>query len=603
MNHKSSRLGTLMAPVLFWQVPGSGKTTVITRRIQSLIELHHINPEEILVITFTKAASLEMDERFQKLCGNTYLPVTFGTFHAVFFHILQNAYHFTASNIITEKEKQTYLKIVLNQLEQNELEDLTNEDVNSLLLSEIGNVKNQGIAIRDYKTSLFGEDTFRKVYVEYQKILHQNRKIDFDDMLLLCYSLLQQNESVRTQWQRQYKYILIDEFQDINALQYAVIKQLALPENNLFVVGDDDQSIYGFRGSKPEIMQQFVQEFKAEKILLDTNYRSTVPILQASLKVINDNKNRFYKKMVSEKKSGDHVVLYGFINKEAESENIIHLIEQYQNRNSIEDIAIIYRTNAGAGYLTEKLVERKIPFLLKESFTSIYQHFIAKDICSYLEFSENGKREAFYRIMNKPKRYLSREAVAETQVDFERITSYYREKPYMRERIQKLQYDSSVIKTMNPYAAINYIRKGIGYEQYLEKLAGEKNIPMQEWRTLLDEIQERARPFSDLKEWLRHIEDYEQELKRQKTASQATREAVSILTMHGSKGLEYPVVIIPDCNEGTIPHKKALLQEHLEEERRMFYVAMTRAKEKLFLFFVAGTKEEPRQPSRYLKNL
>ncbi|MEG2230842.1 MAG: ATP-dependent helicase [Lachnospiraceae bacterium] len=592
-------------PMLLLAGPGSGKTYVITHRIQYLIKHAKVLPTDILVITFTKASSVEMQERFQKLMEDDYYPVTFGTFHAIFFHILQHAYHFTYSNIITEQEKQEYMNISLSELPEQTLQEMSENDSVSLLLAEIGKVKNQGISIANYHATICDEDVFRTIYVTYQNILKQHHKIDFDDMLLLCYTLLQQNKEIRTRWQAQYRYLLIDEFQDINQLQYAIVKQLAHPCNNIFAVGDDDQAIYGFRGSKPEIMKRFLNEYHAAEGFLAINYRSTDAILQASQQVISENKDRFVKHTRSNKQSerAEPVMLHAFPTKREEHDTILQLIEQYHTQHDFSEIAIIYRTNYGASSLSEQLVEHKIPFHMKEHITSIYRHFIAKDIRAYFECSLYENREPLYRIMNKPKRYLSRAAVSEHHIDYKAIRAFYQDKPYMHEKIRKLEYDIKLLRNMNPYAAINYIRRGIGYEEYLEQTALDQKIAMQEWREILDEIQERAKPYATLNDWMKHIEVYEKALEEDKRDHKNKKDVVSILTMHGAKGLEYPFVILPDLNEGQIPHKKAQTKEELEEERRLFYVAMTRAKDRLCLFWIGGTKEEPVQASRYLKKL
>ncbi len=594
-------------PALILAGPGSGKTFVLTHRIKNLIESYHIPPERILVITFTKAASIEMKERFLSLMKNQYLPVTFGTFHAIFFHILQHSYHFKFSNIITEKEKYHYMQGILEQMISEKKQEIINTDLEEIddtfmgsILSEISNVKNLGLSINAYQATCMEYEEFRTIYLAYKETLKRNRKLDFDDMVLLCYELLKENQQLRTFWHEQYQYILIDEFQDINYMQYSTIKLLVNPTNHIFVVGDDDQSIYGFRGAKPEILKQFKEEFVGTKqLLLNINYRSSANIVNASLKVIEENKNRFLKKIQSHHDQGADIILQAFQSEEEQTANIIHFVLQLKKRNhKFKDIAVIYRTNARAGYLAEQFVLHQIPFIMKEKVNCIYEHFIAKDLISYMTFAASHNRSDFFRIMNKPKRYLCRSACSETKIDFHKMQYYYQNKPYMRERILKLQYDTERILQMNPYAAINFIRKGIGYDVYINDLAKNKKVNAQEWFNVLEEIQRQSAAFDTLDLWLGHIKNLEEELLSNK--KEEVKDGITILTMHGCKGLEYHTVIIPDINDNMIPNKKAESIEDIEEERRLFYVAMTRAKEKLVLFYI---NQKETLPSRFLNSL
>lgn len=592
-------------PALILAGPGSGKTFVITHRIKNLIESYHISPEHILVITFTKAASIEMKERFFSLMKNQYTPVTFGTFHAIFFHILKYSYHFTLSNIITEREKYQFLYAILEKIQhESNVEEfhIDFEEIDDALigniLSEISHVKNLGKSIYEYQASCMEDSDFHTIYLRYQEELRRNRKLDFDDMVLFCYDLLKEKMELRKFWHERYRYVLIDEFQDINDMQYNTIKLLVDPTNHIFVVGDDDQSIYGFRGANPGILKQFREDFKGTKqLLLNINYRSTSKIVEASLAVIGENKNRFLKKIKSFHNPGNNIILQSFQSEEEQSENIIHLILQLKKQNHrFDEIAVIYRTNARAMYLAEQFVMHQIPFLIKEKVNCIYDHFIAKDLISYMTFSRTRKRSDFFRIMNKPQRYLGRDACSGTEVDFQKLQYYYQRRPYMQEKINKLQYDLEKILQMNPYAAIHYIRKGIGYDAYIQKLASDKRVNAKDWFQRLDEIQKQSVPFENLNMWLAHIKKVQEELRLHK--KEEIKDGVFILTMHGCKGLEFQTVILPDLNESVIPIKRAETKEEIEEERRLFYVAMTRAKAMLALFYI---NHREMLPSRFLK--
>ena len=276
-------------PMLVLAGPGSGKTLVITRRTQNLIEEYGVNPSNILVITFTKAAAIEMKERFHSLTQGAGKGVCFGTFHAVFFTILKYAYNFNASNIIREDQRYQLFKEIIRQL-QLEIDD--EKDFISNLISEISLVKGERMDLDHYYSINCSEEVFKKVYQSYQNQLRRANLIDFDDMLLLCFELLRERKDILALWQEKYQYILIDEFQDINQVQYDIIKMLALPDNNLFIVGDDDQSIYRFRGASPDIMLNFDKDYPdSTMVFLDTNYRSTKNIVNSAGNVIKNNKN------------------------------------------------------------------------------------------------------------------------------------------------------------------------------------------------------------------------------------------------------------------------------------------------------------------------
>ena len=280
-------------PMLVLAGPGSGKTMVLTWRVRYLTEFYHINPGEILVITFTKAAAREMKERYLRLTGSQNTAVSFGTFHAVFFQILKLAYGYRADNILREEEKYRFLK---DAVFRQKLEPDDEAELISSIAAEISRVKNERIDLQSYKAESCDTKSFCTIFNEYDNRLRRSNKIDFDDMLVYCYELLKERKDILSAWQRKFRYILVDEFQDINQIQYDVVRLLAAPENNLFIVGDDDQSIYRFRGAKPQIMLHFEEDYPgAARVLLDTNYRSTGAIVSGAGRVIAHNKDRFPK--------------------------------------------------------------------------------------------------------------------------------------------------------------------------------------------------------------------------------------------------------------------------------------------------------------------
>lgn len=585
-------------PMMVLAGPGSGKTYTITRRIQYLMEHHGVPPEQILVITFTKAAALEMQERFERLMGGQ--NVTFGTFHAIYFHILKRSYHFEQSDIITEKEKREYLKEVL---EERFPEEESWDSYLPMLLCDIGRIKNEGLPVEGYRAPYLPEGNFQEIVQSYQKRMRAERKIDFDDMAPLCLHLLQSQPELLSMWRDIYRYLLIDEFQDINRMQYEVVRLLAQPRNNLFIVGDDDQSIYGFRGSDPSIMLKFPREYPGcQTVLLRENYRCTQNIVKSAVRLIDHNKNRFLKKLQAKKEGRQDVILTACDSKEAEAEEIVTLIKHYRQYGSYRDIAVLFRTNQSASFLAQKLAQEQIPFWQKEKTKNLFEDPMAMDILAMLHFAHGEtKRKYFLRFMNKPVRYLRRDMVAET-VDIGRMCGLPELGKNRLMLLRRLQYDLSQIQKMEPYAAVNYIRKGMGYDQWVAQNDREKHRDHAADMELLDWIQSSAKGMENFSAWLSMIDAYQQNLNRTEAPSEG-EDAVSLVTMHGSKGLEYKIVILPDVNEGNVPQKKAAAPKELEEERRVFYVAMTRAKEKLFLFYVRKTKENRLLPSRFLKEI
>lgn len=572
-------------PMLVLAGPGSGKTAVITNRTRTLIEEFGISPREILVITFTKAAAQEMKERFLKMTQATHTAVNFGTFHAVFFTILKYAYNFTAANIIREEDKGRFFTELIRKMEL-EIED--EKEFISNIMSEVSLVKSERMNIEYYYSMNCSEEAFQTIYQEYERFLRAKNWIDFDDMLLMCYELLVKREDILRIWQQKYRYILIDEFQDINQVQYDIVRLLAKPQDNLFIVGDDDQSIYRFRGAKPEIMLNFTKDYpNCKQVLLDYNFRSTPNIVTAALSVVRNNNNRFDKKISAIKKEADPVQVVTFQKVEEQNIKVVQEIMRLRKEGiRLSEIAVLFRTNTGARGLIDKLMEYNVPFRMKDSIPNIFEHWIARNIVAYMKIAMgNQQRELFLEVINRPKRYVTRDVFAESEVSIVALMKKYQDKPWMVERLEKLQYDLLMLRKMEPYAAIHYIRKAIGYDEYLEEYAKYRRIKVDELYDTIEELQESSKNYKTFDAWFDHMEEYKQELKEQ--MEQRNRyhvDSISLATMHSSKGLEYEAVFIVDANEGITPHRKAVLEEDMEEERRMFYVAMTRAKRLLYIY-------------------
>ncbi|MDO4941697.1 MAG: ATP-dependent helicase [Lachnospiraceae bacterium] len=588
-------------PMMVLAGPGSGKTTVITERTRYLIEEYHVPPSNILVITFTKAAANEMKERFQKLSGNHTQSVSFGTFHAVFFAILRHAYGYRYEHIITEEQKRQMIQEVLHE-EHVEMAD--EPEFVSAMIGEISLVKGEMIQLENYYSSQCSNEVFQEIYRGYERKLRANRKIDFDDMLVFTYELFRERKDILALWQEKFKYILIDEFQDINLVQYKIIRMLAAPDQNLFIVGDDDQSIYRFRGAKPDIMLGFQKDFPdAKRVLLNKNYRCSKEILGEAGKVISQNEKRFPKKLEACLGSRYPVHYVECRNQFEENKIIVDHIRRFQDTGKkLGECAILFRTNIQPRLLIGKLMEYNIPFVMKDGFPNLFEHWIARDLITYIEVARgNRERKKILTIINRPNRYVGRDYLTENPVSFSELKLLYSEMNWMEERIEQLESDLQMIQKMTPYAAIVYIRKAVGYDDYLTEYANMRKMNTEELKEIADEIQESAKGYQTFEEWVHYIEEFSEELSKQRQKKQEEQvDAVMLSTMHGSKGLEYDTVFIMDVVEELIPYKKAVKSADIAEECRMLYVAMTRAKNHLYLMIPEEHNNKKCAVSRFL---
>ena len=593
-------------PCMVLAGPGSGKTLTIAKRIEYLIMKHKVRPEEILVITFTKYAAWEMKNRTRSICGPSSYAVTFGTFHGIYYGILKWAYRLNQSNLLSDEEKYRILREILPGIDWDQEPEADEEkDYLQELAIEIGNVKNNCMDIEEYEPVKYTTEKFRKLYRTYEETKKKYRKIDFEDMLIQCRDLFMKRPDILKKWQEKFQYILVDEFQDVNQAQYDVVRMLAAPQDNLFVVGDDDQSVYGFRGAKPGIMKEFMKDYpKARQILLDVNYRSSGYIVKGALRVIGNNKIRFEKKIEAFRKPDETVHVQEVKDPVQEAEYVLERIREYREKGvSYTEMAVLYRTNVDARAMSELMTEYQIPFVMKEHLNNIYEHFIALDMISYLRLSQGEyDRKYFLQIANRPNRYLTRESMKTGNVSYESLRRYYRDKDWMVDRIDQLEWDMKMICDKTPYAAIQYIRKRMGYDEFLKEYAAYRKISSEDLFAVLEEIWQNSKGYGTIKEWFEHIESYGKMLKEQNKKN-GEKEGVNLMTMHAAKGLEFDTVFVIEANDGSCPYKKATADEEIEEERRLFYVAMTRAKRKLVISYVKEKNGKDLLPSRFVSEL
>ena len=590
-------------PMLVLAGPGSGKTTVLLCRISRLLERGLAKPQEILALTFSKAAAEEMKSRFENLNGTS--GVSFGTFHSIFFRILRSRYGWNVEQIFQEEERRSILRNSI-EAEKWDIPDL--EEYISQFFSQLSLMNSELEQPNRFTPVGMPVEEFRKLYRAYEGYKERHEKLDFDDMLTQCYQLLREDAAVREYWQRKYKFILVDEFQDVNQAQFACLQILAEKHQNLFVVGDDDQSIYAFRGARPDFLLHFPTLYPAaKKVTLNTNYRSTERIVNLAERVIGNNEVRFVKNMKGIGEAGDKVTFFLAEDAAKEAAHIAEKIGRLLDEGvPLTEIAVIYRTNLQGGAFARELYKRGIPYDLRDNSGNVYEHWVAKDLLAYLLLAENEESDsALRRILNKPKRYIGKDLLAEAEaMPYTLLRSFFvcpSLKGWQEENLENLRIYLNQIRKRTPYDALKYIRKVIGYDEYLEEFAAYRRTSAQVLQEIADEIMETAKDCADVRSFREQLERLSLQMKEQSRKKGQKRNGVALMTMHGAKGLEFRAVFLPSLVEGIVPHEKGM--DTVAEERRLFYVAMTRASEKLCLSAILQRYEKERKPSRFLAEM
>ncbi|CEK39442.1 ATP-dependent helicase [Paraclostridium sordellii] len=580
-------------PCMVLAGPGSGKTRVITYRILNLVLNNNINPKNILAISFTKASSMEMKNRALSLSNDRRLnSVNYGTFHSVFFRILRFFEKYELDCILDEKNKKFAIKGILKNLNVENAED---EDTILGIINEISYVKNELMDKIDFDSEILTRDEFCRVYNMYEEYKESIKKIDFDDMLIKTYNLLKQNKQILDRVRAAYRYILVDEFQDINKVQFEVIKLIASPNNNIFVVGDEDQSIYGFRGSRPDFLLEFEDYFKgSKKYVLDINYRSKKDITDIANKLIQNNENRYEKSIKCDR---EHKGIVKYINTEDAEEEAKFIAKDIlskceDNCTNYDDFAVIYRTNIQSRALVDAFMDMHIPFVVRDSIVTIYDHWVARDLLAYLRLGiDTTLNEDWIRIINKPFRYISKESIKLASEDRDFIGALINKAnlhPKQVKTLNDLEIDLSYLKTLSPKNAISYIRTSLDYDRYVLDYCSNRKIKPTGLIEILNELESSSTHFKTINEYLEHIEKVKSEIVESRNNKNS--EGVIFTTMHSAKGLEFPYVYIIGANEGTIPHEKSYdieddkkRKDAIEEERRLLYVGITRAQDELYI--------------------
>ncbi len=570
-------------PMLVLAGPGSGKTAVIVGRVLHLIENEGIDPGSILVLTFSRAAADQMSRRFRSEANESY-PVTFGTFHSIFFHILKSQGLYRSGEILTNKKKTEILKRVSARTGAG-----IHEDPPGLSrMTECISIKKMGINRLLDELNDDEKACLELVYEPYIRQCREEGLLDFDDMINDCLKMLKSNDKILEKWRARYRYFLVDEFQDIDFRQYEVLRLLAGNERNIFCVGDDDQSIYSFRGSVPDVMKRLEDDLKDLMIVkLVYNYRCPQEVADTAYKLISHNKFRFDKRQNCLNGTKEGCVSYRLV-KTAEEEagfclrtlkeiSVLSAKEGPQKETTV----ILYRISHSGDVIEEMLRKAGIPYLRKDSTEDFYDKEWVRDITAYLRLAVTDSKEAMIRILNRPSRGLTRECVTGVNADRSSMLEYYAGDDESVSILNRLFRDLDFIRDLNCYAALNYILKGMGMLGYIgERYFKDRDVELGEE---LKELTDRSRRYSEIKEWLDAVDGIEREGRNSANDKRVNDAGVELMTIHGSKGLEFDNVFIIGLQEGVFPGKHCVAADSLEEERRLFYVAMTRCRKRLFL--------------------
>ncbi|MGQ8921199.1 ATP-dependent helicase [Bacillus halotolerans] len=597
-------------PLLVLAGAGSGKTRVLTARAAHMIEHLDIPPEHMLLVTFTTKAVAEMKDRMAKQYGlqpSKVRRLVTGTFHSLFYKIL---YHYDSAKwngehlLKMEWQKEQYMKKTLYEEGVDEKEFPVDQALQQIGFWKNTYLPNEHIPLKDE-----WEKQVYRLYEYYERQKKEHRQFDFDDMASACYELFIERPDLLEQYQSRFTYILIDEFQDINPVQYKIMQMLASPEQNLCCVGDDDQSIYAFRGSSPSFILDFQKDYPGAKtIYLTANYRSTHPIVSCADIVVKKNKNRYAKMLEAARDDAQVPVLFYPYDEEEEATMVVSdMKEKIQNGAKPEDFAVLYRTNSAGRAIYERLHQSSIPYTADRGVQSFYSRRIVRQILAYLYASQNeDDAEAIKHLL--PALFLKQSAlntlkalsITEDCSMIKALAKLPDLKPFQLDKIKKIVPFFASIRTMKPVEAITFAEGKMGFSEYLKKRGNEGN-KLEKGSDDLRDVKVVAKKFKTIPDFLAHV-DHMRAAEKNKT----DENGVQLMTIHRSKGLEFQTVYVLGTVDGSIPHDFSLEtarkgdEAPLEEERRLLYVAMTRAKQHLYLSCPANRRGKTAHRSRFL---
>ena len=578
--------------------PGSGKTTVLTERLVYLLK-NGAEAKSCLLLSFTRASSKEMALRFAKrgIAGDS---PHFSTIHALCLSLLREVRGIEREGLVNLYEKMDWLSAYFLE------KGIAREEVEELLLNYCNQISYFKSITEEERMHFLREEKnedFLPLFQYYEKMRKLRGKLDFEDLLIEVLLELQKNTRIAESWKSRFSYILVDEFQDLSLIQYAILKALSEKGASLFVVGDEDQSIYGFRGASPDILFRFAGDFPdCERIFLADNFRSKEEIVLLSRRLIGKNKKRFQKPLTGRRGRGGKAKYFLL---ETGVEEAVLLAEHVESllREGCppEEIAVLCRSKMQITPLLPGFMERGIPIVVVEELSNVFQHFIGKDILAYLRLAKNKESsQELVQILSKPYRGLRREKILHRDSglsDLKRAAKTRKE----REETEKLEKQLEALSKLNPKEAVLFIRKEIGYEKYLEDFAKKKNKDFTEWWESLEEITAMSEGYPDLDAFFRFVTEFNRRaLERRKPEEE---KGIRFMSYHSAKGLEFDEVFLPDCIEGIIPDGRAKKPEEIEEERRSFYVALTRARKGIHIYVTKTRYSKKVYPSRFIPEL
>ena len=604
-------VSTLYGPEIIVSCPGSGKTTTLVRRINRLVE-SGVEPGSILMVTFTRAAASDMEKRYRLLYGSGPGAV-FQTIHALCRNILLMEGVIGKESLLNEKKS---LDIISGLLE-GRAEISCSDDMAEAMLSEFGRYKESDIPLEEYEPDCCEKTLFTETAKAYGDAKKAIGKVDFDDLLTLSRDLLRDNPETLSKWQNRFQFIQCDEYQDTSRIQKEILYMLAGEKANLCVVGDDDQSIYRFRGADNSIMMQFEEDFRdrgVQKILMNTNYRSASKIVDMADACIRHNTVRFDKEFISERGregltgKAEH---RQYRTKAAEMSDIISVIRE-KNREGVpySEMAILFRTNRQAAVPVQALSAEDIPFYSTENVATVYDGWMFTDIRAYIELSMGiNTRQSFLRVLNRPNRYLPAGQFREVPFEIEALTDAI---AFKKNDERAWAYKSAKrsldawfstfgpgrITAETPTAEIVSRLEGKGtiqYDAYLRQVAKLRRKDGDDLLEEFEELKQDALRFDTVGDWLSHADNVRDKVRKENADNRKKgKDGVAVTTMHKAKGMEWKIVFILDANDSIIPGRQAETREEIEEERRILYVAMTRAKDELYIGSTA-------EPSRFVR--
>ena len=597
-------------PLLVFAGAGSGKTKTLTYRVAYLIEELKVKPDNILAVTFTNKASEEMKERIKNLLNKDINLFWIGTFHSMCSRILRKEIVYLGYNKnFTILDEDDSLKIIDEAIKN--LDFQKNYFQSREIYNKISYIKSRGLFVEDYIPKDGYDEALKKIFLKYEEIKKKGNLVDFDDLINFVTKILNQNDIISRFYSEKFKFILVDEYQDINPAQHKLLKALTKYKKNIFVVGDDDQSIYKFRGSSSELMLSFKDDFeKVEVVYLSENYRSTETIVNASKFLIKNNKTREEKPLYAIKSGGDKIKLYRAINEIDEARFIVKkIIELKETGIDFSQIAILYRTNAQSRTFEEAAILFSIPYRLVGGI-KFYQRKEIKDLLSYLRIVLNERDFlSLERVFNFPK-------IGVGEKTFDKIKFYLETEKSLIDSLEKIleitknkKVNNSITKFIENFKKwknlqddiFELINSIISDVQFLENIEEEKKENIYEFLNIVKEFNDRtgSTRLEDFLSYISLISDVD---------TIDTSDKITLMTVHSAKGLEFNTVFIVGLEEGLFPHFKSLLSnEDIEEERRLLYVAMTRAKENLYLTYSMRRTRmgvpEFLDPSRFLNEI